>query len=268
MPVLPLFQIDAFTTHFLEGNPAAVVLLKDGWMSDLTMQRIARKNNLSETAFVDLSGEGETLGLRWFTPTVEMDLCGHATLAAAFVLFREELLEGDKVVFSTRSGDLHVTRNEHRIQLDFPSRPPKATSSFPALEEALGGVTPQEVHSSERDLLVILENEEAVRMVRPDFEKLATLDAFAVIVSARGQQVDFVSRFFAPNAGVPEDPVTGSAHCTLVPYWSKLLRQPRLRARQLSERGGELFCEDCGERVKIAGEAVEYLRGTIQVEDE
>jgi PhzF family phenazine biosynthesis protein len=191
-----------------------------------------------------------------------VDLCGHATLASAFVLYEERLATGPEVVFESRSGLLKVERRGELLAMDFPSRPPSPAEASPSLAHALG-IEPREVLAS-RDLLVVLERRGDVERVRPDLDAIAALDAFAVIVTAPGEDCDFVSRFFAPKAGVPEDPVTGSAHCTLTPYWSARLAKKKLHARQVSRRGGELFCEDRGERVTIAGKAVLYLKGEIR----
>ena len=257
---LPLFQIDAFTGRVFGGNPAAVVVMEQ-WLDDAILQAIAAENNLSETAFVIV--RPDTCPLRWFTPTVEVDLCGHATLAAAYVLFRHYDPGRDTIVFSTRSGDLSVSREGEILAMDFPSRPGKPVAVDDTLVATLG-VRPEEALLS-RDLLAVFETEAEIRSFRPDFRKIAALDAFALVVSAPGSDVDFVSRFFAPGAGVPEDPVTGSAHCTLIPYWASRLGKTTLTARQLSARGGELHCELRGERVLIGGAAVEYLRGEITV---
>jgi len=258
---LPLYQVDAFTSELFGGNPAAVVLLED-WLPDRVLGAIAAENNLAETAFV--IPRPDIASLRWFTPTIEVDLCGHATLAAAHVLFRYCFPSVDRLTFSTHSGNLIVTRNGEFLAMDFPSRPGKPVTATNELIAALG-MTPREVFLA-RDLLAIVGSESDVRALQPDFQRIAALDAFAVIVSAPGDTVDFVSRFFAPRAGVPEDPVTGSAHCTLVPYWAARLGKSQLMARQVSARGGDLRCEARGDRVIIAGRTVEYLRGEIAVE--
>ena len=260
---LPIYQIDAFSSRTFGGNPAAVVTL-DRWLSDETLQAIAAENNLSETAFVQ--PQGEVSPLRWFTPTVEVDLCGHATLAAGHVLFAYHYPSQEKLTFSTRSGLLAVSREDDRLSLDFPSRPGTPADVSDALAAALG-TRPREAYRA-RDTLAVFETEGAIRDLQPDFERIAALETFGVIVSAPGTEVDFVSRFFGPRAGVSEDPVTGSAHCTLVPYWSARLGKQKLRARQISRRGGELECELRGDRVAIAGKTVEYLRGEINVQDE
>jgi predicted PhzF superfamily epimerase YddE/YHI9 len=258
---LPLYQLDAFTQRLFGGNPAAVVVL-DAWLPDGVLAAIAAENNLAETAFV--IPRADVAPLRWFTPAVEVDLCGHATLAAADVLFRYRFPQLDRLVFSTKSGELAVTRDGALLKMDFPARPGKPVAVTDALAAALGA-RPREAYLA-RDLLAIFDAESEVRSLRPDFARIAALDAFAVIVSAPGDAVDFVSRFFAPGAGVAEDPVTGSSHCTLAPYWAARLAKNKLTARQLSPRGGDLLREQRGERVVIAGHVVEYLRGEIDTE--
>ncbi len=258
---IPLFVADAFASQPFHGNPAAVCPLKH-WLGDATMQSIAAENNLSETAFfVPRGGDYE---LRWFTPTVEMDLCGHATLASAFILFSELGFRGDVVRFHSRSGILSVTREGEILTLDFPSRPPAPCEVPDALINGLGA-KPVEVLKA-RDYFAIYATEGEVRSLQPDFATLGKLDA-KVIVTAPGGDCDFVSRFFAPTFGVNEDPVTGSAHCTLIPYWSHRLGKPSLFARQVSQRGGELFCRLAGERVHIGGKAVLYSRGHIEIDE-
>ncbi len=203
-------------------------------------------------------------GLRWFTPEVEVDLCGHATLASAFVLFEHLGVTADVIGFDTRSGRLNVKREGDLLVMDFPARPAKQIPALPSLTKALGA-QPLEVLMA-RDMMAVFENEDQVKALKPDMVAISKLDTFAVIVTAPGKGgIDFVSRFFAPAKGVPEDPVTGSAHCTLVPYWSKLLEKTELRARQVSARGGDLLCRDLGDRVAMAGQAVLYLEGTITV---
>jgi PhzF family phenazine biosynthesis protein len=258
---LPLYQIDAFTNRMFGGNPAAVVLL-DAWLPDDVLKAIAAENNLAETAFV--VPHDEAMPLRWFTPTVEVDLCGHATLAAAHVLFRYTFPSAKRLTFSTLSGNLTVTRDGDLLSMDFPSRPGKPVEITDAVISALG-IRPREAYRA-RDLLAIFESELQIRDFRPDFERIASLDAFAVTISAPGEAVDYVYRFFAPRHGIPEDPVTGSANCTLVPYWAARLGRPALVAKQLSTRGGALHCALRGDRVLIAGQAVEYLRGEITVD--
>jgi predicted PhzF superfamily epimerase YddE/YHI9 len=256
----PIYQVDAFTGELFHGNPAAVVVL-DRWWPDETLQSVAAENNLSETAFV--LPHARMSELRWFTPAVEVDLCGHATLAAGHVLLNHYFRDLDRVEFSTRSGTLAVSRVRDLFTLDFPARPATPVEVSEALTAALGA-RPREALAA-RDTLAVFDTEAQVRELRPRFELIAALETFAVIVSAPGDRVDFVSRFFAPRAGVPEDPVTGSAHCTLVPYWAARFGKPRLSARQLSARCGELECELRGSRVAIAGRTVEYLRGEITV---
>ena len=259
---LPLYWIDAFTEHTFHGNPAAVVPLA-AWPDAALLQQIAFENGLAETAFFVRTGPGR-FHLRWFTPTVEMDLCGHATLASAFVIFKHLGPAGDLITFDSRSGPLTVTRRPgNLLELDFPSRPAQVCAPPAELVAALGA-QPQHVAQA-RDTLCVFARAEDVLALRPDFAALAQLDSFAIIVTAPGQDCDFVSRFFAPGAGVPEDPVTGSAHCTLIPYWAQRLGKTRLHARQVSARGGELWCELRGDRVGIAGRAVLYLRGEIEV---
>jgi PhzF family phenazine biosynthesis protein len=258
---LEIFQIDAFATKPFSGNPAAVVPL-DAWLPDDVMQAIAMENNLAETAF--FVREGDSYGLRWFTPTVEMDLCGHATLATAWVIF--EILGTDASIlkFQTKSGELTVEKEGGKLVLDFPSRPAVVGEAPPGLIEAIGS-EPKEVLKS-RDFLLVYETEEQVKAIRPNFEALSKIKTHAVIVTAKGDSSDFVSRFFAPEVGVNEDPVTGSAHCTLIPYWAERLGKNELFARQVSSRGGELFCELAGDRVRMGGNAVLYMKGEIYVE--
>jgi PhzF family phenazine biosynthesis protein len=257
---VPIYQVDAFTDRVFQGNPAAVCPLEE-WLPDELLQAIAAENNLSETAFfVPADGGFE---LRWFTPTVEVDLCGHATLATAHVILRMLDPSRERVEFETQSGPLVVSKNEELLVMDFPARPPRESEPPQDLILALGGA-PEEFLLA-RDWLVVYPEESAVRRLRPVMSSIEATGSFAVIVTAPGEDCDFVSRFFAPSVGVPEDPVTGSAHCTLVPYWSNRLGRTDLHARQLSARGGELFCRDLGDRVEIAGRAVLYLEGSIEV---
>jgi PhzF family phenazine biosynthesis protein len=259
---LPIYQVDAFTNRLFRGNPAAVLLL-DQWLPDEILLAVAEENNLSETAYI-VPKDGD-YKLRWFTPQVEIDLCGHATLASAFVLMEEGIVEGNSVRFETKSGPLTVKREDGFLTMDFPARPSEETTVTKQIEAALGS-RPSEVRRSERDLLVVFDREDEVAGLRPDMDLVSELDAFAVIATAPGREADFVSRFFAPRLGIPEDPVTGSAHCTLTPYWSAHLGKRKLRAQQISRRRGELSCEDRGDRVLIGGQAVLYLRGEITVE--
>lgn len=255
------FEVDAFASKPFQGNPAGVCPLEK-WLDEATMQNIAGENNLSETAF--FVPRDDDFDLRWFTPEVEIDLCGHATLASAFILFSELDRKGPAVRFHTKSGVLTVTRDKDLLTLDFPSRPPAPATIPEALIRALGK-KPVEIMKA-RDYFVLYANAEDVRSLKPDFALLGTLDE-KVIVTAPGTDCDFVSRFFAPTAGVPEDPVTGSAHCTLIPYWAKRLGKTKLFARQISKRGGELFCELTSDRVLIGGKAVLYSRGQIEIDD-
>lgn len=257
---LPIYQVDAFTSSVFAGNPAAICPLED-WLTDGEMQAIARENNLSETAFFVRRGDG--FDLRWFTPGQEVELCGHATLASAYVLFHELKEPGDTLRFATKSGELVVQRKGELLVMDFPSRPPQKVDVHPALMAALGG-EPLEILAG-RDYLVRYECMEEVRDLAPDMEALKKIDRSAVIVTAPGTDCDFASRFFAPAKGVPEDPVTGSAHCSLIPYWATKLGKTKLHARQIGPRGGELFCQLAGDRVEIAGYAALFLRGRIQV---
>ncbi len=257
---LPIFQLDAFASRQFSGNPAAVVVLPK-WLPDETLQSIAQENNLAETAFV--VQREDVFDLRWFTPEVEMDLCGHATLASAHVMFNHGYSTESKIVFRYQGGTLTVTREQELLAMDFPARTPTEIECDPSVAEALGA-SPSELHQS-RDLLAVFDSQSDVEKLRPDFAEVAKLDTFAVIASAPGQRCDFVSRFFAPGAGIPEDPATGSSHCTLVPYWSNRLGKSKLHALQLSRREGELFCENQGERVKVAGRVIEYLQGEIYV---
>lgn len=257
------YIVDAFAEELFKGNPAGVCLL-DEELPDEVMQKIAFENNLAETAFL-LKKEGKYI-LRWFTPEVEMDLCGHATLATAFVAMNYVDKSLNEIEFETNSGRLIVTRNEDLYTMDFPSRMPVPTDIPDLLEEAIG-VKVLETHLS-RDLLVLIENEKNVADLNVSVDMLARISkdiSFAIIVTAKGDSCDFISRFFAPNAGIVEDPVTGSAHCTLIPFWSKRLRKTKMVAKQLSPRGGTLICEDLDARVKISGKAVCYLVGDINV---
>jgi PhzF family phenazine biosynthesis protein len=257
---IPLYQVDAFTRKVFGGNPAAVCIL-ESTLNDETLQYIAAENNLSETAFLVEKTRGQ-YELRWFTPTMEVDLCGHATLASAFVLFSFIDSSLSSIDFKTASGILTVAKSGDLLSMDFPARKPVPAESPEYLSEALG-IEPGEVLKS-RDLLAVYKDESMIKDMNPDFGLLKQIhDAFAVIITAPGKNSDFVSRFFAPKAGIPEDPVTGSAHCTLIPYWSERLKKQKLHAFQVSKRGGELFCEDLGERVRIAGHSVLYSKGEI-----
>jgi predicted PhzF superfamily epimerase YddE/YHI9 len=259
---LPIYQVDAFTDSLFGGNPAAVCPL-EAWLPEAAMQAIAAENNLSETAF--FVRDGGDYALRWFTPTVEVDLCGHATLAAGHVVFHYLEPQRKTVSFHTlKAGTLIVTRRADMLVMDFPARPASPAPPPPGLFAALGGA-PREVLRA-RDHLIVYDTAAEIVALNPDLAALAKVDCWAAIVTAPGESgVDFVSRFFAPAQGVPEDPVTGSAHCTLVPYWAKRLGKMQLEARQLSRRGGALYCALQGDRVNIGGRAVVYLDGQIEV---
>jgi PhzF family phenazine biosynthesis protein len=258
---IPLYQIDAFTDKIFGGNPAAVCPLEE-WLSDETLQKIAEENNLSETAFfVD---DGDFFTIRWFTPKLEIDLAGHPTLAAAHVIFNYlDYTENRINFFSPSSGHLLATCIEDLISLDFPSIKSAKYEASEELIEALG-VKPLEIYKA-RDCLIVLENEEQVRAVKPNFYQLDQLDLMGIIITAKGDKSDFVSRFFAPGAGILEDPVTGSAHSMLIPFWAERLEKNSLYAVQLSERQGELYCENLDSRVIISGKAKTFMIGEIHL---
>lgn len=257
---IPIYQVDAFADRQFAGNPAAVCPLQT-WLNDDLMQQIAAENNLSETAF--FAPQGEDYALRWFTPAHEVDLCGHATLASAYVLFTYLEPRRTRVRFHTRSGVLEVTQRDGLLAMLFPSRPGEPCAAPAALLEGLGR-QPLEVYRA-RDYMAVFGSEAEVRALNPSMAALKQLDALGVIVTAPGDEVDFVSRFFAPRVGVDEDPVTGSAHSTLIPYWRARLRKAELVARQVSARGGTLYCTDLGAQVEICGAAAPYLEGVIHV---
>jgi PhzF family phenazine biosynthesis protein len=255
---LTLYQIDAFTDQVFKGNPAAVCPLQ-GWLSDSDLQAIAAENNLSETAFYIPLVSG--FHLRWFTPKAEVDLCGHATLATAFVIFNFSDYADSTIRFESRSGQLTVTKRDDWLVMDFPSQPAKPCATPQLLVEGLGKA-PIEVLSSE-DYMAVFGTEEDVMALKPNFDALNKLDLRGVMVTAKGKEVDFVSRFFAPRYGINEDPVTGSAHCSLTPYWAGQLNKTKLSARQVSERTGYIECELKGNRVLLSGKAVKYMEGKI-----
>ncbi|HTS93642.1 MAG TPA: PhzF family phenazine biosynthesis protein [Stellaceae bacterium] len=259
---ISLYQVDAFTDHVFGGNPAAICPLEE-WLPDATMQAIATENNLSETSFFVRDGDGYFI--RWFTPTHEIDLAGHPTLATAYTIFRFLAPSRDRLEFRTvKAGTLVVTRERDLLSMDFPARPPKPCPTPSGFAAALGRA-PIEVMAS-RDYLAVFARAADVAALTPDFNALAKLDRFLVITTAPGEDgIDFVSRCFAPASGINEDPVTGSAHCTLVPYWAGRLGKTKLRARQISRRVGDLYCEHRGERVTIAGKCAYYMQGTIEV---
>ncbi len=257
---LTLYQVDSFSERVFGGNPAAVCPLGE-WLDVGVMQKIARENNLSETAFFVKEGEG--YGLRWFTPSMEVDLCGHATLASAYIVFKFLEPAAEAVEFRTVSGVLAVAKEGDWLAMDFPSRPGEERE-IPGLAEALKAA-PKEVYLS-RDIMAVFDSEAEIRKMAPDMAKLKALEeGMVAIVTAPGEEADFVARCFAPKAGIDEDPVTGSAYCTMVPYWSGRLGKRRMRALQVSDREGEVMCEDLGKRVKIAGKAALYLTGKIFV---
>jgi PhzF family phenazine biosynthesis protein len=261
---IPIYQADAFTSQLFGGNPAAICPLNK-WLPDEVMQKIAIENNLAETAFFVKTDKG--FGLRWFTTEYEVDLCGHATLASAHILFTELGYQQDTIQFETiKAGVLTVTKDGDKYTMDFPSRPPIPIEVPNGLIEALGGKKPLAVLRS-RDYFLVYKTEDDIRDLSPDFFALSKMDTIGVIVTAPGKDVDFVSRFFAPGAGIPEDPVTGSAHCNLIPYWAKKLGKHKLHAQQISTRKGELWCELQGDRVLISGKAVTYLKGEIFLAD-
>jgi PhzF family phenazine biosynthesis protein len=258
---IPVYHVDAFTDRLFGGNPAAVCPLQS-WLPDATMQAIAAENNLSETAF--FVGEGDDWALRWFTPKVEVDLCGHATLASAHVILQREPSRVSVAFRTIKAGTLTVTRTGEKLAMDFPARPAKPVAAPHGLAAALGKA-PTDVLAA-RDYMAVYDNPADVAALAPDFAALGKLDLFAVIATAPGENgADFVSRFFAPAQGVPEDPATGSSHCTLAPYWGRRLGKTTLEALQISPRVGKLSCTLANERVVIAGQAVMYLEGTITI---
>lgn len=268
---LTVFQVDAFTDRVFAGNPAAVMPLTS-WLPDAQLQAIALENNLSETAFfIPLPDDPDhDFHLRWFTPAVEVDLCGHATLATAAVLFRELGWDRDEIRFKAMAGDLLVRRKGDLFELDFPARVPVMSEPPEGFVEALGA-TPVGFYKAKKNMAV-LETEAAVKSVQPDMDFIAHMAGDGLIVTAQGnaegaESADCVSRYFAPHAGIPEDPVTGSAHCTIVPYWAEKLGKQDLHARQISARGGDLYCTLDGDRVLIAGQAVLYMRGKVHIGD-
>jgi predicted PhzF superfamily epimerase YddE/YHI9 len=256
---LPIYQIDAFADAPFRGNPAAVCPLED-WLPDGLLQAIAEENNLSETAFYVGCKAGYSL--RWFTPTKEVDLCGHATLAAAHVVFGQNH-ELTRITFQSRSGPLHVSRDADRLTLDFPAHDGICCEIPDILTKALG-CRPLECYRS-MDYMAVFGTESDIVGLTPDFRFLKTLDLRGVIVTAPGSDDDFVSRFFAPNYGIDEDPVTGSAHCMLAPYWARRLGKTTLSARQLSKRTGTLQCRVAGDRIFISGRTVQFMEGTISL---
>ncbi|HWA33342.1 MAG TPA: PhzF family phenazine biosynthesis protein [Cyclobacteriaceae bacterium] len=258
---IKLYQVDAFTDKLFGGNPAAVCPLTS-WLPDALLQSIALENNLAETAFYVHEKDG--LRIRWFTPGAEVDLCGHATLATAFVLFKEGY-DKDIITFNSRSGPLKVTRNGELLTLNFPTDIINEVSVTPELSAGFN-IAPVKALKGKTDYLLVFENEGQVRNLKPDFKEVAKIKARGVIVTAKGDKVDFVSRFFGPQVAIDEDPVTGSAHTTLIPYWARVLKKNKLNAVQCSPRGGKLFCELKGDRVDIAGNGKLFMEGTIYLD--
>jgi PhzF family phenazine biosynthesis protein len=258
-----IYQVDAFTNKVFSGNPAAVCP-RNEWLSDAMMQQIAMENNLAETAFY--VKQNDQYELRWFTPTEEVDLCGHATLAAAYVLFYHEGFQGDTIPFySPRSGPLTVSRRGDLLTLNFP------TDTYKQIELsekifACFDVKPQQAYKGKTDYMLVFENEDVIKNIKPAFHIISNMEARGIIITAPGNKVDFVSRFFAPQTGVHEDHVTGSAHTTLTPYWSKRLGKKSLNAIQLSERKGHLHCVYLNDRVEISGQAKLYMVGELFLE--
>jgi len=260
---LPIYQVDAFATKVFEGNPAAVIPLNK-WLDDEILQKIAEENNLSETAFFVSSGD--EIQLRWFTPLEEVDLCGHATLASAHVLYEHLGYSESKINFQTKSGKLIVTKTESGFSMDFPaSVPVELNSAIPSdLIHALGNVKPKKVLAA-FDYIIVLNSEEEVKNLTPDFSKWLNIDLRGVVVTAQGNDVDFVSRCFFPKLRVNEDPITGSAHCELAPYWASVLNKNILKARQVSIRSGLVYCDLVNDRVILTGSAVDYMKGEITI---
>lgn len=261
---LTLYQVDAFTDHLFGGNPAAVIPLKK-WIPDELMQQIAMENNLSETVFfVSSKKKNVDYDIRWFTPELEINLCGHATLASAWVIF--EILKAKKknIVFNSMSRLLNISRKKDQILMDFPSWPPERIAEYP--EALLASLSNPEITGvyQNREYIVEFMNEDAVKNCSPDFSLMGKVDRM-VIITAPGKEVDFVSRFFAPNSGIIEDPVTGSAHSQLIPFWSNKLGKNKMIAKQLSRRGGDIYCEQKGERVIMGGQCIYYMKGEIEI---
>ena len=258
---IPIYQIDAFTDNRFSGNPAAVVFPGTKLQADV-MQNIAAENNLAETAFV--TGDGEKFEVRWFTPTIEVELCGHATLAAAHALFNHLDYGGNRITFSSKSGLLGVRREKEILYLDFPADTIEKVENRRDVTNGLGNL-PKELYRGRDDFLAIFDDEDSIISLSPNMDVLCKVPSRGIIASAPGRKVDFVSRFFAPQSGIPEDSVTGSSHTTLTPYWSKRLNKKNLTAKQLSQRGGTLICNDLDKRVEIGGHAVTYLVGEISI---
>lgn len=261
--IIDIYQIDAFTDTVFKGNPAAICPL-DNWLSDDTLLNIAKENNLAETAYFVKLKNGN-YHLRWFTPEIEMDLCGHATLASAYVLFEHLGYENHQITFETLSGHLVVKKDNNFLEMNFPSRPAKQSQLPKIIADSLS-IQPKEVYKA-RDYLLVYDSEKTIKSItcNPNILGQINLDPGGVIITAQGEASDFVSRFFTPNASVFEDPVTGSAHCTLIPFWAERLSKNELHAIQVSDRVGNLFCELDGNRVIIKGKAITYLKGQIEI---
>jgi PhzF family phenazine biosynthesis protein len=258
---IPFYQVDAFTDRLFGGNPAGVCPLEQ-WLADDVMQKIAMENNLSETAFFIKKENG--FHIRWFTPKVEVNLCGHATLASAHVIFTYLGFTEDVISFESRSGILNVRKEADLLVLDFPANKPQRTSLPEGFVQALN-ITPVQCHRGKEDYLLLYKTQQEIEALTPDFKRLEKIDARAIIVTAPGTHADFVSRFFGPRVGVDEDPVTGSAHTVLIPFWAEKLGKTEMKAMQLSRRGGTLFCRLRDDRVDIGGKAVTYLKGEISL---
>lgn len=258
---IPFYQVDAFTDRLFGGNPAGVCPLEE-WLPDEVMQKIAMENNLSETAFYIRKEEG--YHIRWFTPKVEVNLCGHATLASAHIIFQTTGNSDDTIPFQSRSGLLNVRKEGDLLVLDFPANKPQRTGLPEDFIHSLN-ITPIQCHRGKEDYLLLYKTQQEIEALLPDFKRLEKTDARAVIVTAPGNHVDFVSRFFAPRVGVDEDPVTGSAHTVLIPFWAEKLGKNEMKALQLSRRGGSIFCRLRDDRVDIGGKAVTYLKGEITI---
>jgi PhzF family phenazine biosynthesis protein len=256
-----VYQVDAFANKPFEGNPAAICPLEE-WLPDQAMQALAAENNLSETAFFVPDGDG--FALRWFTPAIEVDLCGHATLAAAYVLFEELDYQSEEIRFSTKSGTLSVVRNGDSLRMDFPAQQPLPFELPVQLVEAFA-TTPEDCLKFD-DIIAVFSSEEMVRNADPNMSLLAQLDCRGIIITAESAEYDFIARWFGPRTGIKEDPVTGSAFTQLVPYWASRLGKTEFRVKQVSQRGGELTCELVGNRVLISGRAVLFMRGVIEIE--
>lgn len=260
---IKIYQVDAFTDNLFSGNPAAVCILPK-WLNDEKMQNIATENNLAETAF--LVENGDDFEIRWFTPTVEVDLCRHATLATAYVLFNCLNFQGNEIVFhSSKSGKLSVSKENDLLLLNFPADQLENAENFEQIRKCIG-ITPRELYKGKTDYIAVISNEEEVKNLCPDLYEISKLKARGLIVTAPGEKVDFVSRFFAPQSGINEDPVTGSAHTSLIPIWSAKTGKQEMTARQLSKRGGDLMCINNNGRVSIGGKGKLYMEGEIFID--